>query len=79
MPTGMRATNPKFSKSGRKPKKTRHCTNPKNFLTSKRKVKRGLISKRCQAENMQYDTSRTSLGEYIFQTLVEKKGMNVTP
>ena len=24
---------------------------------------------------MQYDTSRTSLGEYIFQTLVEKKMM----
>ena len=73
MPTGMGAANQKFSKSGRKPKKTRHCTNPKKILTSKRKSKKELLSKRCQAENMQYDTSRTSLGEYIFQTLVEKK------
>ena len=31
MSTGMGAANPKVSKSGRKPKKTRHCTNPKNF------------------------------------------------
>ena len=65
MPIGMGAANPKFSKSGRKPKKTRHCTNLKKNLTSKRK-KKGLLSKRCKVENIQYDTSRTSLGEYIF-------------
>ena len=28
MPTGMGATNPKFAKSVRKPKKTEHCTIP---------------------------------------------------
>ena len=28
MSTGMRATNPKFAKSVRKPKKTEHCTIP---------------------------------------------------
>ena len=28
MPTGMGATNPKFAKSVRKPKKTDHCTIP---------------------------------------------------
>ena len=73
MSTGMGAANPKFSKSGRKPKKTRHCTNPKKFLTSKRKAKRGLLSKRCQAKNMQYNTSRTSLGEYIFSDISRKE------
>ena len=31
MPTGMGATNPKFSKGGRKPKKTKHCTIPQNL------------------------------------------------
>ena len=34
-----------------------------------------LLSKRCKAENMQYDSSRKRLGEYIFQKLVEKKKM----
>ena len=29
MPTGMGVTNPKFSKSARKPKKTEYCTIPK--------------------------------------------------
>ena len=28
MPTGMGVANPKFSKSNRKPKKTKHCTIP---------------------------------------------------
>ena len=37
MPIGMGAANPKFSKSGRKPNKTRHCTNPKNILQVKEK------------------------------------------
>ena len=40
MPTGMGSANPKFSKSGRKPKKTRHCTNPNKILISKRKEKK---------------------------------------
>ena len=39
MSTGMGVTNPKFSKSGRKPKKTKHCTIPK-FLTVKEKQKK---------------------------------------
>ena len=39
MPTGMGAANPKFSKSGRKPKKTRHCTYPKNIGQEKEKQK----------------------------------------
>ena len=36
MSTGMGAANPKFSKSGRKPKKTKHCTIPKNLWQVKR-------------------------------------------
>ena len=52
MPTGMGAANSKFSKNGRKPKKTSRCTNPKKNLTSERKEKKGLLSKRCKAENM---------------------------
>ena len=39
MPTGIEAAKPKFSKSGRKPKKTKHCTNPKNFGQVKEKQK----------------------------------------
>ena len=39
MLTGIGAVSPKFSKSGRKPKKTRHCTNPKNSLQVKEKQK----------------------------------------
>ena len=39
MPTGIGAANPKFSKSGRKPKKTRHCTNLKNSWQVKEKQK----------------------------------------
>ena len=75
MTSSIGAANPKLSKSGRKPKKTKHCTNPKFFLTSKRKAKKRLLSKICPAENRHYDTSRTSLREYIFQTLIEKKRM----
>ena len=44
MSTGMGAANPKFSKSGRKPKKTKHCTIPKIFDKYKEKQK-GLPSK----------------------------------
>ena len=40
MPTSMGAADPKFSKSERKPKKTRHCTNPKKFVQVKEKQKR---------------------------------------
>ena len=36
MPTGMRVANPKFSKSNRKPKKTKLCTIP-NLRTIKAK------------------------------------------
>ena len=31
IPTGMGVANPKFSKSDRKPKKTKHCTIPKTL------------------------------------------------
>ena len=31
MPTGIGVANPKFSKSDRKPKKTKHCTIPKTL------------------------------------------------
>ena len=31
IPTGMGATNPKFAKSGRKPKKTEHYTFPEKW------------------------------------------------
>ena len=37
MPTGMGATNPKFAKSVRKPKKKEHCTIPE-WLQKKKKV-----------------------------------------
>ena len=39
MSSGMGVANPKFSKSGRKHNKTRHCTNPKNILQVKEKQK----------------------------------------
>ena len=38
MPTGMGFANPKFSKSNRKPEKTKHCTIPKS-LTEKERQK----------------------------------------
>ena len=49
MSTGMGVANPKFSQSGRKSKKTKHCTIPKSLIC-KREAKRvpikgtGLIS-----------------------------------
>ena len=39
MATGMRAANPKFSKSGRNPKRTKNCTIPKNLWQVKEKQK----------------------------------------
>ena len=44
MATSMGAANPKFSKSGRKPKKTKHCTIPKSPSQIKKKSKRRLLS-----------------------------------
>ena len=38
MPTGMGVASPRFSKSDRKPKKTKHCTIP--FPRKKKKTKR---------------------------------------
>ena len=45
MPTGMGVADPKFSKSGRKPKKTKHCPIPKKPLTSEKKSKKGFYLK----------------------------------
>ena len=39
MLTGMGATNPKFSKRSRKPKKIEHCTIPKNLGRGNEKQK----------------------------------------
>ena len=36
MPIGMGVANPKFSKSDRKPKKTKHCTIPKSLIEKER-------------------------------------------
>ena len=45
MPTGMGATNPKFSKSGRKPKKKKTLHYSLKSLTSKKKKQKWLLSK----------------------------------
>ena len=45
MSTSMGVANPKFSKSGRKSKKTKHCTIPKKILATEKKSKKGLLSK----------------------------------
>ena len=36
MSNGMRATNPRFVKGGRKLKKTKHCTIPKTLITEEK-------------------------------------------
>ena len=38
MPTGMRVANPKFSKGGRKPKKTKHYTIPKSLIVEEKQT-----------------------------------------
>ena len=40
MPTGMGVASPKFSKSNRKPKKTKHCTIPNPRKKQKQKSSR---------------------------------------
>ena len=45
MPAGMGAANPKFSKSGRKLKKKKSCTIPKNLWQVKKKSKKGFYLK----------------------------------
>ena len=42
MPTGMGVASPKFSKSDRKPKKTKHCTIP---IPRKKKTKKKVLEK----------------------------------
>ena len=37
MPTGMRVTNPKLAKSGRKLKEAKHCTIPKTLNKNEKK------------------------------------------
>ena len=82
----MPTANPKFSKSGRKPKKTKHCTIPKNFWQVKRKAK-GLLSKEIDLIRMTVANKITKMrvcnmdintkygGKIYFLTSVEKKMM----
>ena len=82
MPTDMGVTNPKFAKSDRKPKKTKHCTISKT-LTREEEQKE--FQKRNWADKYeggnqrdhksQDDAQEPSLGELVKFTLVEKKGM----
>ena len=55
MPTGMRVASPKFSKSDRKPKKTKHCTIPiprkKNKKKTKRVPEKGICPNKMQVTN----------------------------
>ena len=46
MPTGMGATNPKFAKSVRKPKRTEHCTIPEWWQKKKVPIVRSINEKR---------------------------------
>ena len=86
MLTDMGAANPKFSKSGRKPKKTKHCTIPKNLWQVKRKVKRALskgidlirmivVNKITKMRVCSMDIKTKFGGKFSFLTSVEKKGM----
>ena len=82
MPTGMRVANPKFSKSDRKPKKTKHCTIPKNLTREEEQKefqKRNWVDKyeggNQRDHKSQEDTQKPSLGELVKFTLVGKKGM----
>ena len=82
MSTSMGVANLKFSKSDRKPKKTKHCTIPKT-LTREEEQKE--FQKRNWADKYeggnqrdhksQDDAQKPSLGELVKLTLVGKKGM----
>ena len=82
MPTSMGVASLKFSKSDRKPKKTKHCTIPKT-LTREEEQKE--FQKRNWADKYeggnqrdhksQDDAQKPSLGELVKLTLVGKKGM----
>ena len=82
MPTSMGVANPKFSKSDRKPKKSKHCTIP-NTLTreenKKNSRKRNYADKyedgNQRGHKIQNDAQKPSLGELLKFTLVGRKGM----
>ena len=83
----MGAANPKFSKSGRKPKKTKYCTIPKKHLPNEKKNKKGLLSKGIDLIRMTMVNKVTKMrvcsmdiktkfgGKFYFLTSVEKKGI----
>ena len=81
MPTGIGVTNPKFVKSDRKPKKTKHCTIPKTLIREEEQKefqKRNWANKsesgNQRDHKSQDDAQKPSLGELIKFTLVGKKG-----
>ena len=82
MPTSMRVSNPKLSKSDRKPKKTKHYTIPKTLTREKEQKefqKRNWADK-YEGDNKkdhksQNDAQKPSLGELVKFTLVGTKGM----
>ena len=55
MPTGIGVANPKFSKSDRKPKKTKHCTIPKTLTREEEQKK---FQKRNLADNYEDGNQR---------------------
>ena len=64
MPTGMGATDPKFAKSIRKPKKTEHCTFPEKWQrksSNNEKYKLGIVAKILNKRN-QEDTPKMKFG-----------------
>ena len=52
MPTGMRVTDPKFVKGGRKLKKIKHCTIPKTMM---KVYSLNVVKKRTTTKSMQKD------------------------
>ena len=65
MPTGMGVANPQFSKSDRKPKKTKHCTIPKT-LTRKEE------QKECQKKELGLINMKVEIKETIRFKMVHK-------
>ena len=82
MPTGIGVADPKFSKSDRKPKKTKHCIIPKTLTREEEQKEFQKINwvDKYEGGNQrdhksQDDAQKPSLGELVKFTLVGKEGM----
>ena len=66
MPTDMGVASPKFSKSDRKPKKTKHCTIP-----IPRKKKRKRVPEKGNCPDKVYVTNQNAIKK-MYQTKIEE-------